>query len=70
MSVNIRNGRNLMTGVLIGKKKKRERERETETIIQREHNMTMEADTGLMRLGLLAGTRSQEEPRRGPALGL
>ena len=28
MSVNIRNGRNLMTGVLIGKKKKRERERE------------------------------------------
>ena len=70
MSVNIRNGGNLMTGVLIGKKKTRERERETETIIQREHNMTMEADTGLMRLGLLAGTRSQEEPRRGPALGL
>ena len=61
-----------MTGVLIGKKKKREREREreTETVIQREHNMTMEADTGLMRLGLLAGTRSQEEARRGPALGL
>ena len=31
--------------------------------------MTTEADTGLMRLGLLAGTRSQEEARHGPAQG-
>ena len=70
MSINIRNGPNLMTGVLIAKKKKKERERDTETVIQGEHNMTMEADTGLMPLGLLAGTRSQEEARCGPALGL
>ena len=69
MSVNSRNGPNQMTGVLIRKKKKRERERFRDSHIRGaryDHRGRHRVDAS----GFTTSTRSQEEARCGPALGL